>query len=40
MVNIGLVKKTDNKRSGGAVIYKVHDPKISFAIFEKIDVSH
>ena len=40
MVNIGLVKKTDSKRPGGAVIYKVHDPKISFAIFEKIELTH
>jgi hypothetical protein len=40
MVNIGLVKKTDNKRPGGSVIYKVHDPKISFAILRKIDIEH
>lgn len=40
MVNIGLVKKTDSKRPGGAVIYKVNDPKISYAILKKIDIQH
>lgn len=40
MVNIGLIKKTDDKRPGGAIIYKVHDPKISFAIFKQIDIEH
>ncbi len=40
MVNIGLVKKTDKKGNRGAVVYKVNDPKISFAILEKIDISH
>lgn len=40
MMNIGLVKKTDSKRPGGAVIYKVHDPKVSFAIFKKVDIAH
>lgn|GEM_PF-743717 len=40
MVNMGLVKKTNEKRAGGAVIYKVHDPKISFAISEKLDITH
>lgn len=40
MVNMGLVKKTNGKRAGGAVIYKVHDPKISFAISEKLDITH
>lgn len=40
MTNIGLVKKTDNKRPGGAVIYKIHDPKISFAILKKIEIEH
>ena len=28
MMNIGLVKKTDRKRVGGAVIYQINDPKV------------
>lgn len=39
MMNIGLVKKTDAKRAGGSVIYKVRDPKISFAIYNQIDIT-
>lgn len=38
MMNIGLVVKTDNKRPGGAVIYKIKDPKVTYAIFNKIDI--
>ena len=38
MVKIGLVKKTERKRSGGAVIYKVNDPKVTYAIMNKIDI--
>ena len=40
MMNIGLVKKTDKKRAGGAVIYQISDPKVSYAIFHEIDIQH
>lgn len=40
MMNIGLVKKTDRKKSGGAVIYQINDPKVSYAIFHEIDIQH
>jgi hypothetical protein len=40
MMNIGLVIKTDNKRAGGAIIYKIKDPKVSYAIFNDIDIIH
>ncbi len=40
MMSLGLVNKTDKKRVRGAVIYKVHDPKVSFAIYNKVDISH
>jgi len=40
MMAIGLVTKTDIKRPGGAVVYKVHDPKVSYAIFNKIAIDH
>ena len=40
MMNIGLVKKTDRKRPGGAVIYQINDPKVSYAIFHEIDIQH
>ncbi len=40
MMNIGLVKKTDRKRVGGAVIYQINDPKVSYAIFHEIDIQH
>lgn len=40
MMNIGLVKKTDKKRPGGAVIYQISDPKVSYAISHKIDIRH
>lgn len=40
MMNIGLVRKTDQKRPGGAVIYKISDPKVSYAIFNGIEIMH
>lgn len=40
MMNIGLVNKTDRKRPGGAVIYQINDPKVSYAIFHEIDIQH
>lgn len=40
MMNIGLVKKTDFKRAGGAIIYKIIDPKITYAINHNIEISH
>ena len=38
MQNIGLVDKTSKKRSGGAVIYKILDPKVKYAIANDIDI--
>lgn len=38
MLKIGLVKKTEKKRPGGAVIYKVNDPKVTYAIMNGIDI--
>ena len=40
MMNIGLVKKTDLKRTGGSVIYKIIDPKITYAIYHNIEITH
>lgn len=40
MMNIGLVKKTDLKRAGGSVIYKIIDPKITYAIYHHIEIAH
>lgn len=40
IMNIGLVKKTDRKRPGGAVIYQISDPKVSYAILRKIEIHH
>lgn len=40
MMNIGLVKKTDLKRAGGAVIYKIIDPKVTYAIYHNIEITH
>lgn len=40
MMNIGLVKKTDLKRAGGSVIYKIIDPKITYAIYHDIEITH
>lgn len=40
MMSIGLVKKTDRKRTGGAVIYRISDPKVLYAIFHEIDIQH
>lgn len=40
MEKIGLIVKTDGKRTGGAVIYKVKDPKVTFAIYNNIDIEH
>lgn len=40
MMNIGLVKKTDLKHAGGAIIYKIIDPKITYAIYHNIEITH
>lgn len=40
MQTIGLVEKTDRKRPGGAVIYKIIDPKVRYAIYNEIEISH
>ena len=40
MMKIGLIKKTDKKRPGGAVIYRVNDPKVIYAISNKIEILH
>lgn len=40
MMNIGLVKKTDLKRARGSVIYKIIDPKITYAIYHHIEIAH
>ena len=39
MVNLGLVYKTDTKRPGGAVIYKINDPKVKYAIKYNLDIN-
>lgn len=39
MLGIGLVTKTDKKRDGGAVIYKINDPKVSYAIFHDLEIT-
>ena len=39
MMNIGLVKKTGKKRPGGAVIYQIRDPKVTYAIMNDIEIS-
>ena len=38
MTSIGLVQKTDIKREGGAVVYKIIDPKVNFAIENKLSI--
>lgn len=38
MMNIGLVSKTAEKRPGGAVIYKINDPKVRYAIVNNISI--
>lgn len=40
MTNIGLVRKTDRKRPGGAVIYQINDPKVAYAISMGIEIEH
>ena len=40
MMNIGLVSKTDAKRPGGSIIYKINDPKVQYAINNKIEIQH
>lgn len=40
MLGIGLVTKTDKKRDGGAVIYKINDPKVTYAIFHDLEITH
>lgn len=40
MMNIGLVSKTDLKRPGGSIIYKINDPKVQYAIYNKIEIQH
>lgn len=40
MMSIGLVTKTDLKRPGGAIIYKINDPKVQYAIHNKIEILH
>ena len=40
MQTIGLVEKTDRKRPGGAVIYKILDPKVIYAIYNEIEIIH
>lgn len=40
MQTIGLVEKTDQKRSGGSVIYRILDPKVRYAIDNEIDIVH
>ena len=38
MMSIGLVSKTASKRRGGAVIYKINDPKVCYAIKHNIEI--
>ena len=40
MQTIGLVEKTDKKRPGGAVIYKIIDPKVIYAIYNNVEIVH
>ena len=40
MMNIGLVRKTDRKKPGGAVIYQINDPKVAYAISMGIEIEH
>ena len=40
MISIGLVSKTDIKRPGGAVVYRINDPKVRYAIYNKIEIQH
>lgn len=40
MQTIGLIEKTDRKRTGGAVIYKIIDPKVRYAIYHEIEIVH
>ena len=38
MENIGLVAKTNEKYKGG-VIYRINDPKVVYAIKNKLDIT-
>lgn len=40
MMGIGLVSKTDTKGPFGSVIYSINDPKVIYAIQNKIDIHH
>ena len=40
MQKIGLIEKTDKKRAGGSVIYRIVDPKVRYANSEGIDICH
>lgn len=40
MQKIGLIEKTDRKKAGGSIIYKIIDPKIIYAIHNKIEIGH
>lgn len=40
MQTIGLIEKTDKKRPGGAVIYRIIDPKVRYAIYNEIEIVH
>jgi len=39
MLNIGLISKTERKRDGGAIIYEIIDPKIRYAIKNKLEIT-
>jgi len=39
MLNIGLISKTERKRDGGAIIYEIIDPKIRYAIKNKLKIT-
>lgn len=39
MMTMGLVSKTPKKRIGGAVIYKINDPKVVYAIKNHIEIA-
>ena len=40
MQKIGLVEKTDKKRAGGSVIYRIIDPKVRYVNKHGIEISH
>jgi len=40
MLNIGLISKTEKKRDGGSVIYEIIDPKVKYAIKNKLEITH